>query len=142
MGSKVRGQRKPFKQYVQHFLRMPVLAIHTPAKAAFSPLFCQLTALPGPLPTCSAHCPTSLFLGPQTAQEKLTSLRHYRTLICSLQAGSSKKCHKKLSSGLSPSTITLTTPVPGTRCKTRSPHLGRATDWSGLELHIPRSTAL
>lgn len=63
-GSKVRGQRKPFKQHVQHSLRMPILAVHMPAKAASSPRFCQPTAIQDhALPTPST-APLAYSFGP------------------------------------------------------------------------------
>lgn len=89
MGSKVRGQRKPFKQYVQHSLCMPVLAIHTPAKAAFLPTFCQPTAIQDRALPPQSTAPLAYSLDPRLPKGKQPLSD--ATRICSLQPGSSKK---------------------------------------------------
>lgn len=92
-----RGQRP--KKAIQAIC--PTLPLHAnlrhthSAKAAFSPAFCQPTAISLPGPCCPYSVPglTSLVLRPQAAQGE-PPLRCYRTLVRSLQPGSSKKCQR------------------------------------------------
>lgn len=124
MDSKVRGQRKPFKRYVQHSLCMPIFAIHTPAKAAFSPSFYQPTAIQDHALSTQPSAPLACSSDPRLPKRKqplsdAKGLWSAHSNLIPLLARSVTGINVLV---YSPSFKILTTPCQGQDKKTRSPH--------------------